>query len=207
MPARMRPDDRREQILETAHAAIAADGFQSLSLRELARRCGISAPGLMHYFPDMESLLHAVLERRDELDLTAILDQAPADVGLLGIIDTAIDYYSERRGESARFDALEAEALDPAHPAHDYFVRRDDRNFARLRPIVEREYDDPDSVARILRLVFDGLRVRWVRRDSPGTMRDSPGTMLADWQAIRGPLFDGFARAQRKARRRRGSRR
>ena len=185
MARRLTPEARRAEIVDVAFTVIAEEGYRSLSLREVARRCDMSAPGLMHYFPDMPSLLQAVLSYRDESDIAAFTAD-DSDASVDDLIERALSYYAQRPDEVARFDALEREALDPNHPAHDYFVRRDERNFELMKPFVEREFADPEAVLRMLRIVVDGLRLSWIR--------DPQLDRLAEWRAIRGFVFAGCVR-------------
>jgi len=185
---RLSPDARRAEIIEVAHATIAKEGYRGLSLRELARRCGMSAPGLMHYFPDMPTLLEAVLAHRDEVDIVAIIggaDPGEDHRSVAELIDAAAAYYAQRLAEIRQFDALEAEALDPNHPAHAWFTERNQRNLELIRPAVEREFDDPDTVMKLLRYLFDGLRLSWMR--SPDDI-----DFTADWAAVRSLLDRGL---------------
>ncbi|MCM2387285.1 TetR/AcrR family transcriptional regulator [Streptomyces albipurpureus] len=178
---RMTPEARRAEILGIAQAVIAEEGYRGLTLRELARRCGMSAPGLMHYFPDMPTLLTAVLARRDETDMAEFWARGQTYENVLEVIDAMIVYYAERPAELSNFIRLEAEALDPRHPAHDYFLSRNNQSFDELRPYVERDYDDPDAVLVVLRLIVDGLRMR--------LLRDPDRVDLgADWRAVRDTL-------------------
>ncbi|MET0828420.1 MAG: helix-turn-helix domain-containing protein [Microbacterium sp.] len=187
MARRLSPEVRREEIIDTADAIIAAEGYRSLSLREVARRCGMSAPGLMHYFPDMESLLHAVLENRDKVDLAAIAAGQPEDAHLDDFIESAIRYY-ERAGEmTRRYDALEAEAIDPRHPAHAYYLERDARTWAVFRPLVEREFEDADRVFTLLRAVFEGLRFRVLRDPEHVDLR-------REWHDVRDIVLESLER-------------
>lgn len=188
MARRLSPEARRAEILEVAQAAIASDGYTALSLREVARRCGMSAPGLMHYFPDMPALLEAVLSHRDETDLAAIFDATGPHASVLDALDVARDYYAARSEEVRNFDALEAEALTPGHPAHDYFQRRSERNFERMRPQIHREFEGPEEVERALRLLFDGVRLKWLRSPDAGEEERA-----RDWQVIRS-VVSGFRR-------------
>jgi AcrR family transcriptional regulator len=187
MARRLSPEVRREEIVETTDAIIAAEGYRSLSLREVARRCGMSAPGLMHYFPDMESLLHAVLEHRDEVDLAAIAASQPENARIEDFIENALRYYEHAGDTTRRYDALEAEAIDPRHPAHAYYLERDARSFAALRPLVEREFEDPDRVFMLLRAVFDGLRFRALRDPEHVDLR-------REWEAVRDIVLDSLGR-------------
>lgn len=177
MRRRLSPEARRAEIVEVAGAAIAADGYRTLSLRELARRCGMSTPGLTHYFPDLPSLLEAVLAQREDVGLAEIAARQHPDASLLDVLESARVYASARPDEVRGFDALEAEALDPGHPAHAYFAARNERTLALLRSRIDREYEHPEQVAEALGLLLDGLRVRRVR--SAGRADDDAG-----WRAI-----------------------
>ncbi|WP_198165877.1 TetR/AcrR family transcriptional regulator [Agromyces laixinhei] len=188
MARRLTPEARRAEIIDATQAAIASDGYRGLSLREIARRCGMSAPGLMHYFPDMPTLLEAVLDHRDEVDLAEILDDGGFDVPLLEMLDAARGFYAAHPDEARSFDALEAEALDPGHPAHEYFARRSERTFDLMVPQIEREFEDGDEVARILRLLLDGVRLKRLR-DPEVNWTDTDD----DWRVMR-KLLDGFPR-------------
>ncbi len=110
----------------------------------------MSAPGLMYYFSDMQSLLEAVLEHRDEVDLAAIVPEDVSEQSLGDLIDGAAAYYVERLDDQRSFDALEAEALDPNHPAHSWFAERNERNIQLLRPVIEREFADPDTCRAVV---------------------------------------------------------
>ncbi|MFD4407688.1 TetR/AcrR family transcriptional regulator [Nocardia sp. NPDC058499] len=184
MARRLSPEARRAEIIATTQEAIASDGYRALSLREVARRCGMSAPGLMHYFPDMGSLLAAVLDRRDETDLAVIFDDA-GNLPLLELFSTARGYYAARAGEAESFDALEAEALDPGHPAHDYFVRRNERTLERMRPRIEREFVNADHVLRLMGLLLDGIRLRHLRSVTAGEADTNMTESGDEWLAVR----------------------
>src|SRR5262245_50829224 len=119
MPRRLTPEARRAEIITTARELITQEGYRSLSLREVARRCGMSAPGLMHHFADMPSLLSAVLESRDDADLAHITASVPAEATFDDVVEAAVAYYADDPSVGS-FDALEAEAIDPSHPAHGY---------------------------------------------------------------------------------------
>ncbi len=50
-------------MLAVAQALFAERGYRGTSLRDIARRIGIKAPSLLHYFPSKEQLYVAVLDR------------------------------------------------------------------------------------------------------------------------------------------------
>lgn len=185
---RLTPEARREEIIAITQTAIARDGYRALSLREIARRCGMSAPGLMHYFPDMPTLLKAVIEHRDEADLTEALDSLGSDATLVQLMDRVWEYYHSRPDETRNFDLLEAEALDPRHPAHEYYLERNERTFQRLRVQIEREFVDAEAIARVFRLLLDGLTLRRLRTP------DDPTAAAEDWAAVRDTFLARQAR-------------
>jgi len=187
MARRLTPDARRAEIIQTATELIGTEGYRALSLREVARRCGMSAPGLMHYFADMPSLLTAVLAHRDEVDIAAIVEDQLESATLDDIVAAAFDYYQRAGDATLRFDALEAEAVDPTHPAHAYYLERDERSFAQMRPVIEREFDEPDQAFALLRVVFDGIRFRRLR--DPERV-----DLLQEWRRVREPVLASLGR-------------
>jgi AcrR family transcriptional regulator len=66
--ARPEPPALRERILATAEALLEAEGLQALSLREVARRAGVTHQAPYHHFADRESILaELVAQGFDEL--------------------------------------------------------------------------------------------------------------------------------------------
>jgi AcrR family transcriptional regulator len=55
--------DLRTTLLDEAEAIVVAEGAEALSLRELARRAGVSHAAPRHHFPDRQALLSALAER------------------------------------------------------------------------------------------------------------------------------------------------
>jgi len=60
-------DDLRERVLRASVSLIEEEGLANLSMREVARRAGVSHQAPYHYFPDRESILAAVAERGFDL--------------------------------------------------------------------------------------------------------------------------------------------
>jgi AcrR family transcriptional regulator len=160
---------KRQEILEQAAALFAEVGYRSTSLRELAARCGLSHPGLLHHFPTKESLLLAVLAERDEVD-GHWLAEASSGTDALRRLTEVVALNAGRRAIVELYTTLSAEATSPEHPAHAYFVARYaavlesvTAAFARvqaesnLRPEV-----DPPTAARQLLALMDGLQVQWL---------------------------------------------
>lgn len=56
----LKPTARR--IVEQAAQLFADDGFDVISMRDIAKACDIKAPSLYHHFNDKQGLYHAVLQ-------------------------------------------------------------------------------------------------------------------------------------------------
>ena len=54
--------DRREEIVEAARAIVSEEGIEAVSVRSVARRAGIGASTLRHYFPTQGDLYDVLLE-------------------------------------------------------------------------------------------------------------------------------------------------
>jgi AcrR family transcriptional regulator len=180
----MTPQQRRQFILDTAMDVIAEVGYKGLSLRELARRCGMSAPGVLHYFPDMPSLLLALLHHRDEIDEDRLADLLAAPKDLRATLDTIVDYNVEHPQQALLYARMQAEALDPGHPARAYFDGRTNRYGEAMR-----KYVDPDAPAELLRIlpaVLDGLQLHWLMDPDNFDLR-------TQWAVVADALFARYA--------------
>lgn len=60
-------DDLRERVLRASVELIETEGLAALSMREVARRAGVSHQAPYHHFKDREAILAAVAERGFEL--------------------------------------------------------------------------------------------------------------------------------------------
>ncbi|MBF4461344.1 MULTISPECIES: TetR/AcrR family transcriptional regulator [unclassified Rathayibacter] len=156
---------RRQEILRVALDVFAREGYRGTSLREVARRCEMSLPGLMHYFESKEHLLTAILQKRDEID-SEPLDSAT------DIIDGLIAVMRHNRDVPGLVQlhlTLAAAAEDPAHPAHAHFMARlasirsdlADAIRARIERGMARADLDPELVARLLIAAADGIQIQW----------------------------------------------
>jgi AcrR family transcriptional regulator len=167
------PEKRRALILDEAIGLIGERGYYGFTVQELGRRCGLSNPGLLHHFPSKPAVLLAVLDtlEADETKVMTPIVQAALD--RLAGADGGCAVLHVLRMIVARADAqpaacrllaeLQSESLDPAHPAHGWWLRREAAVLALhgtlLRPFVA----VPDAVARQLLAMMDGLCVQWLR--------------------------------------------
>lgn len=116
---------RREAILDATVEMLAEVGYHGLSLRDVARRVGISHPGVIYHFPSKEALLMAVVQRYDadeDFSLEAIENSKPIEV-----LKKFVDLTRALREEPLFIEMecmLAVEAASELHPAHDHFVNR-----------------------------------------------------------------------------------
>jgi AcrR family transcriptional regulator len=64
---RLKAEDRRRQIVETAFDMLAERGFEGFRTRDVAERAGINSATLHHYFPTKEALVEGVAAHLEKL--------------------------------------------------------------------------------------------------------------------------------------------
>ncbi|TCC48731.1 TetR/AcrR family transcriptional regulator [Kribbella capetownensis] len=153
---------KREEILTAALEVIARQGYRKTSTKELAAAVGLSEAGLLHYFGSKEKLFDAVLRARDEADVDRF-DESD----LIDKLTAIIRHNSDVPGLVQLYSTFSAEAGDPQHPSHPYFVER----YARLRESLADAVRarqaagtfspaaDPVLIATLLIALSDGLQV------------------------------------------------
>ncbi len=151
---------KRDEILTGLMDKLARQELRNPSLREIGRSLGIQPAHILYYFSSREELLQAVIMRWDESastkDLT--LDQFAWQIERNRAIPGIVHLYL----------AFAAEAVDPLHPAHDYFRQRFLRVRATLAERIRKEQEagtispqlDPDAEARQLIALADGLQLQ-----------------------------------------------
>ena len=158
---------KRAEILETALALVARQGFRQTSVRDIADAVGLTPAGLLHYFESKDDLWVAILRKRDEVDAS----KGPSDPDPAGTFATLVGHNADVPGLVQMFSNLSAAAAtDPEHPAHDYFQERYRSVRATLAAGVARMQAsgrldaalDPEVLASILMAVSDGMQLQWM---------------------------------------------
>jgi AcrR family transcriptional regulator len=155
---------KRAEILRTALDVIARHGYRKTSTRELAAAVGLSEAGLLHYFGSKEKLFEAVLRARDEADQERFEGRGDLVDRLIAVMR----HNSDVPGLVQLYSTFSAEAGDPQHSAHEFFVERYDRLRDVLAGTVRaRQSDgsidaaaDPDKIAALLIALSDGLQIQ-----------------------------------------------
>ncbi|MFM5951665.1 MAG: TetR/AcrR family transcriptional regulator [Micrococcales bacterium] len=154
---------KREEILQHAVEVFGRLGFHAASMREIAKECGLSQAGLLHHFPNKESLLLALVEEREHSQEVATGSS------------WAEDFYArmlenmENEALTRLWANLVGEATDRKHPAHDYFLERYRKIRAQFAAsLAEASEISPEDRLRasVLIAVWDGLQTQWLLDDS-----------------------------------------
>jgi AcrR family transcriptional regulator len=161
---------RREDIISAAASMYGEVGYHGSSLREIAKRVGITHAGLLYYFPTKEALLAAVLERRDAEDSEREQLKAPPGLEVLRHFITLAEHNVRHPGIVDLYSRLAAEAVATDHPAHQYFQRhyqqaRDDVRESFVALAERGELADgvnPGLAALTFVALMDGLQVQWL---------------------------------------------
>jgi AcrR family transcriptional regulator len=77
----MPPGQRREQLIDAALEVILERGYARISIEAIARTAGITRPVVYDHFPNLNRLLHAVIEREERISLEQLAQVVPEDPG------------------------------------------------------------------------------------------------------------------------------
>lgn len=165
---------RREQILGAAEGLAAEEGLSALSVRAVARRSGIGASTLRHYFPTQQDLYTAVLQASFDAQLEdrSIGDSTlPAVQRLVDCLSQFLPPADDQVQMLQHWLALHAAALGPESTtrAHDllatFSTRANERIGRWLRVLAEEgtlRRADQDHALLLLNTVIDGLSLQFL---------------------------------------------
>lgn len=185
---RLNPPERREQIIIAATKIISDKGYWGFSVRQVAEACGLTEPAVIYHFKNKVGLFIAVLEHRDTEDMTAFansLGVSPDEIWSgkvkfgLWQISNALMARNATQPEIIRlYTVLQAESLSTGHPAHDYYLKREQRVMLTLTQAAQRDnIANPVREARTVLSMMDGLQLRW--------LEDSESfDLLQEWKAF-----------------------
>ena len=78
---RLPPEQRREQLIDAALEVILERGYARISIEAIARTAGITRPVVYDHFPNLNRLLHAVIEREERISLEQLAQVVPEGPG------------------------------------------------------------------------------------------------------------------------------
>ena len=162
---------RRQDVLEAALQAFAANGYRGASVGAIAKQCGLSEPGLLHHFPSKTALLMATLETYERKAWTEASAVAPG---------AAVEYRQRMLRLAASHErdprfvrlllVIAAESTEPGHPAREWMQAR----YRAALESAERELAadqadgrlDPDVdvalLAQLVNATLDGLEQQFL---------------------------------------------
>jgi AcrR family transcriptional regulator len=175
-----RADARRnyEKVLEAARAAF-AEGGESTSLEEIARRAGVGIGTLYRHFPNRQALLEALyLDEVEEVSRSAAaFEDADPWEALNGWFERFIAYLGTKRAlahellnyldqDAPLFQVCRASLFDAGEPllkrAQEAGAVRPDVTIAEVIQMVvgigKIPTSDPAQTEHIVRIALDGLR-------------------------------------------------
>ncbi len=74
---RMPPQQRREQLIDAALRVIVEQGYEGVSIEAIARTAGVTRPVIYDHFPNLGTLLRALIEREENYALAQLADVVP----------------------------------------------------------------------------------------------------------------------------------
>lgn len=204
MSTRKPAEDRREDILEAACAAILQNGLEAWTTRDVTARLGLSVGILFHYFPSARALRAAAFLRIAERDLASAfameeglsaaetLRRFLADVLTDATDDTWrtwFDAWTVARDDPAIAEACAAQMLA--------WQARLEALIARGVAAGEMRNPDPAGAARRLSALIDGLAGQMLPPFSRVTPEDATADLfaLAAAEGLLGSGQDRLARA------------
>jgi len=181
---RLKPEQRRAEILDATMTVLAARGYWGLTLADVAKDLQVTVQAILHYFPTKNALLLAVLAWRDKVDigLAAPADRRVRSAAEYVEVVTRLMQRNSSRPELLRLYAvLAAESLNPAHPAHDFFTDRLERSVTILAELAGDWHPDPRRLGLQTVSFLDGLQLNW--------LRDPRIDLVAQWRSWAADVF------------------
>jgi AcrR family transcriptional regulator len=77
----MPPGQRREHLIDAALEVLLERGYAGISIEAIARAAGVTRPVVYDHFPNLNRLLHAVIEREERISLQQLDQVVPEDPG------------------------------------------------------------------------------------------------------------------------------
>ena len=131
---------------------------------KLAKACRLTRAGVLHHVGSKEQILLDILAARDVADTLTEGQMTPQSaVDIRTALDAHVRRNISQPGIIKLYVVLSAEALDPGHPAHEFFVRRF-RDNADMMSLLLGDFGRPGrTVAIEIYSFMEGLQANWLR--------------------------------------------
>lgn len=155
------------QLVAEATALISQYGYYRFSIAALAERCGLTRAGVLHHVGSKEQLLIDILSSRDQSAAVPLLASAVDDaIPVRAALDEVVRRNLQQREIVRLYAVLSAESMDPAHPAHPYFLTRQQRSITELTAILGGPARAGEEAAVRVLAFLDGLQTLWLRDET-----------------------------------------
>ena len=161
--------------MEQAIAVIGERGYFGFTLEDLAARCDLTKPGVLHHFPSKERVLLGLLQELEARETVLMQPLADAALGVrqgdagkaavLAALRAAVCRSSQQPLVLQLLGELQSEALSVDHPAHDWWRQRIARTLGFFADLLRPFLRDPERRARLLLATVDGLALQWLHAD------------------------------------------
>jgi AcrR family transcriptional regulator len=155
---------RRAQLVDEATALIARIGYHRFSISALAAATGLTRAGVLHHVGSKEQLLLEVLALRDERDIAAMRAFRGHDPRAM--LDAVVRRNLAQPEIVRLYTVLAAEALDPSHPAHEFFAQRLRSGIVEMGAVLDGFGRPAAQVAVEVYSFMDGVQLNWLRDPS-----------------------------------------
>lgn len=180
---------KREEILDAALELFSRDGYDRVSVREIARVTGLTQAGLLHHFSTKEELFVEVLRRRDRKNLEEFSDVFDGERHTVEGLVRVVRHNALESALVRLYVAMSAESTDEHSPARAFFEDRYRVLLADVADDVRAKQNagelaadlDPEGLASLLVAAADGLQIQWLLDPAGPDMGERLGAL---WQAL-----------------------
>ena len=174
---RKKPQERRKEIVDAAVELIAQNGYNGISLRNVAAKLGMTQQGVLHYVKNKAGLLSLIITEVYDVQGTPEDfrksglpgSDNPEGMSLIAYFRYLIRYNSQRRTLVKLYCMLEVEAIQENYPLREYMQSRPQSvwdyyskfqwkippsigGWGKMRPYVRKALES-----------MDGIQLRWLR--------------------------------------------
>jgi AcrR family transcriptional regulator len=179
---------KREEILRIALEHFTRDGYDRVSVREVAREAGMTQAGLLHHFATKRDLFLEVIKWRHTKDADRF---EPGTRAVDAIIDAA-GWNALEPGLVRLYVLLSAEGTIEPGAGHDFFTERYDRTLGALSDDIARRQAEgsvrsdysASELASLLVATADGLQLQWLLQPETVDMR---ARLRRFWEGLAAP--------------------
>ena len=184
--------DKRQAVLQATLALVAEQGFHNTPMAQIARRAGVSAGIIYHYFAGKDELIHALYAEIKEAFSRSLLNNlafdAPPVAQFQQLWRNAFTFYATHPHEAAFLDQYERSPYQShgMHAAHAQTQQETQRLLQLVVQLQEAKIVRPLPLDVLYELTF-GVATRIARLFPAGTPLDEElleATAAACWRAI-----------------------